>query len=406
MAGEFIFTILLLGAICAYSPLSTLLIVVCLTPIVLLYFFFVRNSLTSLGRQEFEIRKGQQKRVQNAFRGYSEVVISDSYPQIEGKFIESLDKILKFRRKAITISSLPSLLLETAVMIIICVFVVMEFSIEDSGMRVFLGIVAVAFVRMVPSVRNIGSGWNTMRQSKYSIDMVYDYFNETPPEKEPASCATFESGITVENLTFGYTGENVIENLSFEISKGEIIGIRGKSGSGKTTLFNILLGLIKPTSGCIRIDGKVLGSEVSISSWHRKVGYVPQEVFINDELTLEENIALGFDNIDRAKLNEAIEKANLKDFTQSLPSGTKTLLGEAGSRISGGQKQRIGIARALYKDASVLFFDEATSNLDSATEKDIDEARIALKETAPELTLIIISHRDSSLEICDRILSI
>lgn len=408
MAGEVIFSVMLLAAIAMYSPLSMVLIIVSLTPVVLLYFLLVKNTISKLGKQEFEVRKGQQKRVQNAFKGYSEVVISNSYPQIESKFIESLDQILDFRRKSITIGAVPSLLLEIAVMLIITVFVVMEFSFSDSGMKVFLGVFAVALLRMIPSVKSIISAWSTMRSSKYSIDMVYDYFKETEPEAEPTARVSFEKSIVLDNVSFAYPGQEkpVLENVSFEIAKGEIIGIQGKSGSGKTTLFTMLLGLVKPDSGSIKVDGKVLGKDFSTSSWHRIIGYVPQEVFINDELTLEENIALGYQDIYRTLLEDAISKAELMEFADSLPEGTKTLLGEAGSKISGGQKQRIGIARALYKRASVLFFDEATSNLDNATESEIDRAILDLKKRNPDLTILIISHRDSSLKICDRILSI
>ena len=207
----------------------------------------------------------------------------------------------------------------------------------------------------------------------------------------------------VHGLAFAFPdGHDLFKDLNFEIRRGERIGIRGVSGSGKSTLFNLLLGFFEPSSGEIRIDGIRLipGNR---KAWHRIVGYVPQEIFIVNG-SLAENIALGQTDIDKAKISHVLGQVQLKEWASELPQGLDTPLGEYGSRLSGGQKQRIGIARALYKGAEVLFFDEATSSLDSRTEQEINLALRELSSTCNELTLIIIAHRESSIAFCDRIL--
>jgi ABC-type multidrug transport system fused ATPase/permease subunit len=141
--------------------------------------------------------------------------------------------------------------------------------------------------------------------------------------------------------------------------------------------------------------------------WQNNIGYVSQQVFIAD-MTLAENIALGVDSkdIDPKRLDEAIDRADLRSFIDSLPKGVESRIGEQGCRISGGQRQRIGIARALYKGCDILLFDEATSSLDSHTEENINNAIRRLSDQNHELTIVVIAHRESSLEYCDRIITL
>ena len=166
------------------------------------------------------------------------------------------------------------------------------------------------------------------------------------------------------------------------------------------------MGLYAPTSGTIAIDGTPL-TEHNIRKWQNAIGYVSQSVFIT-EGTLAENVAFGCDpnEIDHARIMQALENADLKEFVESLENGIDTRIGEQGSRISGGQRQRIGIARALYKGCEVLLFDEATSSLDNRTEKNINEAIERLSTENKSLTIVVIAHRDSSIGYCDRIITL
>ena len=219
---------------------------------------------------------------------------------------------------------------------------------------------------------------------------------------------SFEHEIAVRNLGFRFAddGHELFRGLTLSIRKGERIGIRGASGAGKTTLFNLLLGLYEPTGGEITIDGTPL-TAANRRAWQNRIGYVSQNLFIADG-SFAANVALGVpdDEIDRGRVVEALEAARLGEFVAGLSKGMDTHVGECGCRLSGGQRQRIGIARALYRRADVLFFDEATSALDSRTEEEINRSVAELAARDKGLTLVVIAHRESSLEYCTRIITI
>lgn len=202
---------------------------------------------------------------------------------------------------------------------------------------------------------------------------------------------------------------DAFDNIPPEIFASKALlayGIRGASGVGKTTLFNILLGFYRPTAGRITIDGRPL-DETNLRKWQNTIGYVSQSVFIADSSFMQ-NVALGCDpdRIDRRRAAQALETAKLKEFIDTLPQGMETPIGECGCRLSGGQRQRLGIARALYKQADILFFDEATSALDNRTEERINRAIKELSKANRELTIIVVAHRESSLDYCDRIITL
>ena len=252
-------------------------------------------------------------------------------------------------------------------------------------------------------------------------------YGQTAPAKQPCTakstksvsaggtsgaCASeilsFEHEIAVRNLGFRFAddGHELFRGLTLSIRKGERIGIRGASGAGKTTLFNLLLGLYEPTGGEITIDGTPL-TAANRRAWQNRIGYVSQNLFIADG-SFAANVALGVpdDEIDRGRVAEALEAARLGEFVAGLSKGMDTHVGECGCRLSGGQRQRIGIARALYRRADVLFFDEATSALDSRTEEEINRSVAELAARDKGLTLVVIAHRESSLEYCTRIITI
>jgi len=177
------------------------------------------------------------------------------------------------------------------------------------------------------------------------------------------------------------------------------IGIIGESGVGKSTLINIFLGLLKPSSGELLVDG--INVFDNLDKWYRIIGYVPQNIYLTDD-TLKRNIAFGVsdDKIDNIRLQEVIKMSNINKFIFSLPKGLDTTLGERGIRLSGGQLQRIGIARALYRNPKILVLDEATSSLDVENEKDIINTLDHLKG---EITVIVVSHRFSATKNCDKL---
>jgi ABC-type multidrug transport system fused ATPase/permease subunit len=221
------------------------------------------------------------------------------------------------------------------------------------------------------------------------------------PRPQQGKPISFERTIELDNITFRYssTERRAVKGVSLEIPKGATVGFIGSSGSGKSTLVDILLGLLSPESGAVKVDG--VDIQKNLRSWQDKIGYVPQSIYLTDD-TLRRNIAFGLPNegIDEEAVQRAVRASQLDQFINELPEGLDTVVGERGVRLSGGQRQRIGIARALYHDPAVLVLDEATSALDVATESGV---MAAIRNLRHEKTIIIVAHRLSTVEYCDRL---
>lgn len=411
LLGEIVFSLFLFTALMIYSPMATLLSLGAFVPVVALYVLVVRKPLGDMSKKENDLRREQNKLIYEAFRGYSDVQINDAFPEIKQNFEKGLETISEYRVRSGLIQSIPSYLLELSVILVVSVMMIFSMNATDPQNIMFLGIFGVAMLKMLPSIRSIIGSISALNVTEYTKEVIKDIETKgdfSPVHDEDVRPMPFEEKIEVRDLSFRFDDdtENVIDGLSFEIKKGERFGIVGRTGAGKTTLFNLLLGLYTPSSGGVFVDGRMIAPD-NIASWHRLVGYVPQDVFIADASVLH-NVALGMDDaaIDRERVMLALKHASLEEFVNNLPEGLDTRIGEAGSKVSGGQRQRLGIARALYKNASVLFFDEATSSLDSQTEAEVNEALSTLSTEHKELTIIVISHRESTMKFCDRILRI
>jgi ATP-binding cassette, subfamily B, bacterial PglK len=250
-----------------------------------------------------------------------------------------------------------------------------------------------------------------MRHSTYVLDRLYldlkevDKVVETEKKIKQLTQAnadlTFEKEVVLDRVTYQYPGvtEPSLKDISLALRRGESIGLIGKSGAGKTTLVDVILGLLVPDSGEIKVDGVSVNE--NLRSWQNLIGYIPQSIFLTDD-TIERNIAFGVtdDKIDRQRLHQAIQAAQLTELMKDLPDGLDTIVGERGVRLSGGQRQRVGIARALYHEREILVLDEATAALDNETESLVTEA---IKSLSGKKTTIIIAHRLSTIEHCDRV---
>ncbi len=409
IAGEVMLLLMLFVALLCYSPLAALLAIVVFMPIMALFYVAVRRRLNDIGTRENEAQRTKSRIVAECFRGYADIEVAGAFDQMLKRFNNAMDEVVALRKRSSTISMLPQMFTEVGLAVALSALLIISLYASTNNLALLFGIFAVAAVRLIPSMRNILTSWSAIRLNEYSIDTLIDIEgNNIDLSSKSCTKLTLKNKLTIDNLSFTYDDATspTISNLTLEIERGECLGIRGTSGVGKTTLFNLLLGLYHPTSGRILIDDVEL-NETNRHAWHNAVGYVSQHVFIAD-MTLAENIALGCDGeeIDYERLKRAITLANIGDFIDSLPEGVNSRIGEQGCRLSGGQRQRIGIARALYKGCDILLFDEATSSLDNKTEQSINRAIHQLSTDNRELTIVVIAHRDSSLEYCDRVITL
>lgn len=205
-------------------------------------------------------------------------------------------------------------------------------------------------------------------------------------------------------MTFRYpeTENKIFDNASLSIQKNKSVAFIGSSGAGKTTLVDIIIGLLEPEAGDVKVDGVSVFNH--LDAWHKAIGYIPQMIYLMDD-TIRANVVFGVtdDEIDDEKVWKALERAELADYVRGLKDGIYTEVGDRGVRLSGGQRQRIGIARALYNEPDVLILDEATSALDNETESAVMES---IEHLQGQTTLIIIAHRLTTIQNCDEVYEI
>lgn len=267
-----------------------------------------------------------------------------------------------------------------------------------------LGLFAVAAFRFLPSVTRVIYAFHAVRYGMPAVNTLHEELRSLAATNVPlrAGALPFTSELTLDRVSFRYpsVSSEAVSDISLAISRGSSVGFIGGSGAGKSTLIDVILGLLTPAAGSIKVDGVDIQGD--LRTWQDQIGYVPQFIFLTDD-TLRRNVAFGIPDtqIDEAAVWRAIKAAQLDQFVvNELSEGIETMVGERGVRLSGGQRQRIGIARALYHDPSVLVLDEATSSLDTATEAGVMDAVRALKG---DKTLIIVAHRLSTVEQCDRL---
>jgi ATP-binding cassette subfamily B protein len=266
-----------------------------------------------------------------------------------------------------------------------------------------LGALALGAQRLLPVLQQGYSAWATVIGSQASLADIITLLEQPIreelllPSPKPLE---FRHAITLEGVRFRYgeDGPWVIRDFNLEIRKGSRIGLVGSTGSGKSTLLDILMGLLEPSWGQLLVDGAPVDG-VRLRAWQRTIAHVPQSIYLSDA-SFAENIAFGVppEQVDLERVRQAARQAQIADFIASCPEGYASPVGERGTRLSGGQRQRVGIARALYKQASVLVFDEATSALDNVTEHSLMESIEALNR---DLTIILIAHRLSTVRKCD-----
>ncbi len=286
------------------------------------------------------------------------------------------------------------------------VIVLSKRSQESSSVLMTTSLLAVSMVRLLPSFTRIQYSLTMIKQNQAVLERYQQEAVDLAPEDKTAKNADlpFNKEIKLDCLTFQYKkdGPAVLDNISLSVAKNESVAFVGPTGCGKTTVIDILLGLLKPTSGRVLVDG--VDIEKNLPAWQKRVGYVPQFIFLLDD-TIESNVAFGVPNedIDPKRVRECLATAQILKYIDGLPSGAMTIVGDNGIKLSGGQRQRIGIARALYHNPEILVLDEATSALDNDTEKAFVDAIRNLHGT---MTILMVAHRLTTVKNCDRIINL
>lgn len=400
----------LLVVLSIYNPILVALALAVFVPAMLLYSRIVRRRMMENGREENRLQVAQNKTMYEALRGYADIEVAGAKPSITRRFSEGIDSLRHYSLKAMRVRAASGYVIEFSLVLGVVAVILLGVSAGESvqSLKIFLGVFAVAAYRIVPSISRIIGAWTEYKRTCYVVDLLTEELSvEVPDVPQTSDRLPFEREIALCGVSFGYTEERVLDGYSLTIRKGERVGIQGSSGRGKTTLFNLVAALFVPTEGCLRVDDEEVDTPLKRRMWQNNVAYVSQDLFIPDQ-TIAENVALGVERekIDHQRLMQALEAAQLSEFVESLPEGVDTVTGEAGCRLSGGQRQRIGIARALYKEATVLMFDEATSSLDEKTEREVVDAVAGLSEANRDLTILFISHNSRTLDFCDRIVEL
>lgn len=408
--SKLVVIIFVFGLLLLVDPVLALIILSSLGSAYAILYRFVQKKITRLGEERFEANAHRFRIATEALGGIKDLKILGRENYFYDRFSYYAKKMARNMVTHQMVSQLPRFVMEVmsfgGILIIIMYVLLVK---RDVGQTLpILALYAFAGYRLMPALQGIFSSLTTMSFNLAALDAIHRdmtlHVVSAPSQIKENSELTgiaFNKNIQFDAVTFTYPGveDPVIKNLCLTIEKNTSVGFVGATGSGKTTTVDIILGLLTPQSGQLKVDSVPI-TDANLQHWQRHIGYVPQTIFLSDD-TLANNIAFGLppEAIDMSEVERAARIANLHDFVvRELPRGYDTAIGERGVRLSGGQRQRIGIARALYHDPSVLIMDEATSALDGITEEAVIQA---IQNLAGKMTIVTIAHRLTTLRDCD-----
>ena len=387
-----------------YSSLIILFLVI--LSIYTLSVLLFRPLSIKYGQNTNQAIKNIYKNISETINGFKEIKVIKKQNFFLKKLRKSAHEVFKNKTKNTLFSSMPKHLLEIGLIIFIVSYLLINIysNTETEKYLSTLSVFAVAGLRLMPTANSIASNMLNLGFFKPSVEIIFSDIHSLKQLQEKnlndQKQTNFQS-LELKDISFKYPASDkfVLKNLNLLIKSNDCIGIIGPSGSGKTTLIDILLGLIKPTGGAVKINGKEI-----IKSKYNFTAYLTQNPSIL-ERSIVENISLENEKskIDYKKLNESINNADLNGFVQSLKEGYDTLIGENGIRLSGGQEQRLALARSFYHSKDIIILDEATSALDENTENTIVER---INKFKGKKTIIVITHSKNTLRYVDKIFSL
>jgi ABC-type multidrug transport system fused ATPase/permease subunit len=411
LLAQFLIVVAIVGFLVAVSPLVALMAAILLGALYGGVYAILRSRLARLGKQRLDANRGRFQLASEAFSGIKDVKLLGKERALVKEYEKPAKRFARADALRKAFATLPKFVLETVafggIMLVVLWFIATQGGLGDAVP--LIGVYAFAAYRLKPALQRVFSMAARMRSNSPVVEFVTKAISSSGDAEgrfrdlsgiEPMPLA---QGIRLNSVSFHYPEAEVpaVEDLSMSIRAETTIGLVGPTGCGKTTTVDIILGLLRPDSGQLLIDGNEI-TEENLPHWQRNLGYVPQQIFLSDN-TLARNIAFGIpeEHIDPDAVERAARIANLHEFVErELPEGYRTVVGERGVRLSGGQRQRVGIARALYHDPAVLVLDEATSALDTITETAVMEAIHTLSH---KKTIVVIAHRISTVQECDNI---
>ncbi len=388
-----------------YEPLISLSAISILVLCLLIFYYLFNNYILNLGKLRLRLLDFVLNNIQSLSGAIKDIKIYKKENFFNEKFSSDATKYENVIFKQSFLEKMPRIIFELLAVVVVFSIVSFYFYLggDVTSLIPVLALFAVSLIRLIPAFTSMSSSLYYMRYVKTSFDHVTEQIAEFKKKNYSDRGIVREFYelknmiANIKNLNFNYLKNpkvKSISNVNFSIKEGEMLGIIGKSGAGKSTLINLLLGLLKSSSGSIKINNKEKETKNLFS-------YVPQDIFLLDD-SLRKNIAFGENDgeIKDNEINNIVEMSGLEPLLKKNKEGLNLIVGERGVRLSGGEKQRVGIARALYKKSKILILDEATSSLDTVTEKQIMDSINKLKN---KFTIIIVTHRLSTIEDCDRI---
>lgn len=406
-----VFLLLSLSTVLAVSdPINFLLALTLCATVFLLTHSWIQPRIKTLGMRRYTLSMLLNKNATSLVHGIKEVKLQGDV-SIMHDLSGDLDEFADQQANLYAIQGIITPLFEAIGIIMLAIITLMLYSFSSSGARITgtITLFAVVAWRGLPSIGRITGNVTVIRESLPSMSKFFNDLQQfldaqhAVPRDDDAPPLRFDKTIAVHDVAFRYENASAlaVSGVSFTLEKGRTLGIIGASGAGKSTLVDILIGLLAPDRGDIRVDGVPLAPD-RIPHWRQGIGYVSQAPYIADDSLLN-NIAFGIPaaKIDRDWAKTCCVLAHVEEFFDSLPLGLDSPIGERGACLSGGQRQRVAIARALYKKPEIIVFDEATSALDIRSEQSIQQTIMSLHG---KTTMVLVAHRLSTVKHCDNIL--